>query len=292
MQRKTKLYFYFIVALAVVGIIVFGLVTELKKDKQGETEESSETELEDLKQSALDEVKELFEEEDPIGKILEIPGADPLKFRVIGVVSDFRQDGPFSGLRPFALRRQQLKDKMPPIFTQLIIKKRSDVKADFKVKLLDALQPIDRSWSIDISGYEETHESHIKSQMEGIYSLAVIAMAMITMAVLGLIAVLWQNVRKRIQEIGLRRAKGATIMHIFQQIAGEFLIVSTFAIALGLFLITQFQYFDVLSFIPDKVYYLGMAISVGLVYILTILITIYPSMSAARIQPAEALHYE
>jgi ABC-type lipoprotein release transport system permease subunit len=61
---------------------------------------------------------------------------------------------------------------------------------------------------------------------------------------------------------------------------------------LGLFLIAQFQYSDVLSFIPDKVYYLGMAISVGVVYILTILITLYPSISAARIQPAEALHYE
>jgi ABC-type lipoprotein release transport system permease subunit len=35
-----------------------------------------------------------------------------------------------------------------------------------------------------------------------------------------------------------------------------------------------------------------MAISVGVVYILIILITIYPSMSAALIHPAEALHYE
>jgi putative ABC transport system permease protein len=128
--------------------------------------------------------------------------------------------------------------------------------------------------------------------MKLIYSLAVVAAAMVAMAVFGLVAVLWQNIRRRIQEIGLRRAKGATIMHIYQQIAGELLIVSTCAIALGLFLVAQFQYFDVLSFIPDEVYYLGMAISAGVVYILTILITIYPSMSAARIQPAEALHYE
>jgi len=231
--------------------------------------------------------EELFPEEDPIGKIVERPN-----LRIVGVVSDFRHYGPFDGLRPVALQRQHVNDGLPPFFKQLIIKTRPDVKAEFKVKLLDALQPIERSWSIDISRYEEAHERHIKNQMQGIYFLAVIAVAMVTMAVLGLIAVLWQNVRRRIQEIGLRRAKGATVMNIFQQIAGEFLIVSTFAIALGLFLIAQFQYFDVLSFIPDKVYYLGMAISVGVVYILTILITLYPSMSAARMQPAEALHYE
>jgi putative ABC transport system permease protein len=236
---------------------------------------------------------EFFSGEDPIGKIIEIPGNDgntPL--RVVGVLSDFRLHGPLFRLMPVVLRRQHVNDRLPPYVTQLIVKTRPDVKAEFKVKLLDALQPIERSWSIDISGYEEAHERHIRNQMQVIYFLAVIATSMVAMAVLGLIAVLWQNVRKRIQEIGLRRAKGATIMHIFQQIAGEFLIVSTFAIGLGLFLIVQFQYFDVLSFIPDKVYYLGMAISVGVVYILTILITIYPSMSAARIQPAEALHYE
>ena len=234
----------------------------------------------------------LFPEQDPIDKIVEKPGADQPNLRVVGVVSDFRHYGPFDGLRAVALRRQQVNDELPPFFKHLIIKTRPDVKAEFKVKLLDILQSIDRSWSIDITGYEEAHESHIKSQMRVLYYLAVIAIAMVTMAVLGLIGVLWQNVRKRIQEIGLRRAKGATVMNIFQQVAGEFLIVSTFAIALGLFLIAQFQYFDVLSFIPDKVYYLGMAISVGVVYMLTILITIYPSMSAARIQPAEALHYE
>jgi putative ABC transport system permease protein len=237
---------------------------------------------------------ELFSGEDPIGKIVEIPRNDVnVQFRVVGVVSDFRHHGPLDLLlSPAALWRQQVNDNLPQYSKQLIIKTRPDVKAEFRVKLLEALQPIDRSWSIDISGYEEAHESHVRSRMRLISSLAVIAIAMVAMAVLGLIAVLWQNVRKRIREIGLRRAKGATIMHIFQQITGEFLIVSTFAIALGLFIVGQFQYFNVLPFIPDNVYYLGMAISMGVVYLLTILITIYPSMSAAHIQPAEALHYE
>jgi putative ABC transport system permease protein len=237
---------------------------------------------------------ELFSGEDPIGKIVEFQKGDAkIQSRVVGMVPNFRHHGPLEPyLTPVVLLRQQVNDKLPANLTQLIIKTRPDVKAEFKVKLLNALQPIDRSWSIDISGYEETHESHVRSGMRVIYSLAVIAIAMVAMAVLGLIAVLWQNVRKRIQEIGLRRAKGATVMNIFQQIAGEFLIVSTFAIALGLFIVGQFQYFDVLSSITDKVYFQGMAISVGVVYILTILITLYPSMSAARIQPAEALHYE
>jgi putative ABC transport system permease protein len=234
----------------------------------------------------------LFPEEDPIGKIVDISDTEQKRRRVIGVVSDFRHYGPFDGLRPAALQRQHVKDKMPPLSTHLIFKTHPDVKAGFRVRLLDALQSIERSWSIHIRSYEKSHERHIKYKMRWIYSLFVIAIAVVAMAVFGLITVLWQNARKRIQEIGLRRAKGATIMHIFQQIAGEFLIVSTFAIALGLILILQIQYFDVFSFIPDKVYCRGMFISTAVVYVLTILIVLYPSISAARIQPADALHYE
>ena len=110
---------------------------------------------------------ELFSGEDPIGKIIEFKRGDTnIQSRVVGMVSDFRHHGRLDlYLMPVVLLRQQVNDKLPTNFTQLIIKTRPDVKAEFKVKLLNALQPIDRSWSIDISGYEEAQERQVRSRM-------------------------------------------------------------------------------------------------------------------------------
>ena len=57
---------------------------------------------------------------------------------------------------------------------------------------------------------------------------------------LGLTGVLWQTVTQRTREIGLRRAKGATITDIRAQILGELLVMATLAVLLGTAIIVQF----------------------------------------------------
>ncbi len=119
-----------------------------------------------------------------------------------------------------------------------------------------------------------------------------IAAFLMIMVAMGLTGVLWQNVTQRTREIGLRRAKGATKNNIYQQILGELVIISTFGLAIGIIIVSQFQILKVIDFISLRVYVISMIISVILIYALTVLYGLYPSRMATKIHPAEALHYE
>ena len=59
--------------------------------------------------------------------------------------------------------------------------------------------------------------------------MAVIAAFMLAMVGFGLFGVLWQNTTQRIPEIGLRRAIGASSAHIYRQIIGEQMLLSSVA---------------------------------------------------------------
>ena len=65
------------------------------------------------------------------------------------------------------------------------------------------------------------------------------------MVALGLTGVLWQNVTRRTKEIGLRRAAGAPVRRIFQQIATEMIVITTSAVMLGTILILHFLLLDI-----------------------------------------------
>ena len=61
----------------------------------------------------------------------------------------------------------------------------------------------------------------------------VIAGFLILMVGMGLTGVLWQTVTQRTREVGLRRAKGATIGDIRAQILGELVVMTSIAVLAG-----------------------------------------------------------
>jgi putative ABC transport system permease protein len=109
---------------------------------------------------------------------------------------------------------------------------------------------------------------------------------------LGLTGVLWLNVTQRTKEIGLRRAKGATRRRIYKQILGELFIVTTIGLLVGVLVVVQFPLLDLMGFASPEVYTASIFISLGLIYLLTTVCGLYPSLLATRVHPAEALHYE
>ena len=115
---------------------------------------------------------------------------------------------------------------------------------------------------------------------------------LLLMVVLGLVGVLWQNVTQRTQEIGLRRAKGATARRIQQQILGEVVVMTTFAVAAGTLVVVQLPLLDALGFLSPGVMAASLVISAAAIYVLTSVCGFYPARLATRVQPAEALHYE
>jgi putative ABC transport system permease protein len=112
--------------------------------------------------------------------------------------------------------------------------------------------------------------------------------------VLGLTGVVWQNVTQRTREFGLRRAKGATIVNVRQQVLTELFILTSIALAAGAILVLQLP---LLPLPPDvaferPIFLTAVAATALIIYGITFVAGWYPSRLATRVQPAEALHYE
>jgi putative ABC transport system permease protein len=66
---------------------------------------------------------------------------------------------------------------------------------------------------------------------------------------MGLMGVLWQSVTRRTQELGLRRALGATASAVRNQVIGEIVVLTTIALLAGSVLFLQLPLLGVLSFV-------------------------------------------
>ena len=94
-------------------------------------------------------------------------------------------------------------------------------------------------------------------------------------------------------ELGLRRAVGASFVHINQQIIGESIVMTTFALIVGILIASQAAILSILGETVSTVaYVLAIISSVVLIYGLVIICAWYPAQLAGRVQPAEALHDE
>jgi putative ABC transport system permease protein len=103
---------------------------------------------------------------------------------------------------------------------------------------------------------------------------------------------MWQNVTRRTRELGLRRAVGADRPNVRRQILAEVAVLTTMAVVLGVVLALHVPALGLLPRLSNAVFAAGLVASLLVVYTLTLLCGLYPSWLAARVQPAEALHYE
>ena len=119
-----------------------------------------------------------------------------------------------------------------------------------------------------------------------------IAVSLILMTGLGLVGVLWQAVTQRTRELGLRRAKGATVPDVRHQIVGEMVVLTTLAIVPAVALAVQVPMSGVFYWIDGRVYVIGLAVATATLYVLSWLCAWYPARLATRLSPADALRYE
>ena len=113
------------------------------------------------------------------------------------------------------------------------------------------------------------------------------------MVAFGLFGVLWQNTARRIPEIGLRRAIGASTADIYRQIIAEQLLLSSLAMGAGLLLLVQLPITGALgASLNWTVFAVAAALSMLVIYLLSLLCSVYPGWRASRMSPTDALHYE
>ncbi|MCK4695261.1 MAG: ABC transporter permease, partial [Candidatus Cloacimonetes bacterium] len=75
------------------------------------------------------------------------------------------------------------------------------------------------------------------------------------------------------------------------QIIGETLVLSTFSLILGSFIVLQLKIL-ITSWLRTDIFYAAYFISVFVIYTITAVCAFYPSKLAAEIEPVEALHDE
>jgi putative ABC transport system permease protein len=207
------------------------------------------------------------------------------------VVTDFRQGGEYAGLDYYMFERKKLDDpkQRPP--RNLLIKVRPGTTAAFEEKLAERLQAVAKAWSFEIQPIVQKRESALKLRLAPVIAAGVVAAFLMIMVGLGLVGVLWQSVTQRTREIGLRRAKGATLQHVYKQILGELFILTSIGLMSGIVVVVQFPLLDLIG-INTTVFGFGLVVSLVLIYALTLAAGLYPSWLATKVQPAAALHYE
>jgi len=133
----------------------------------------------------------------------------------------------------------------------------------------------------------------LRLQLIPLLVLSVIAAFLLLMVGFGLFGVLWQNTTQRIPELGLRRAIGANAGNIYRQIVAEQLLLSTVAMLLALALLVQLPLTGALAdSLSWPVFGIATLLSMAVIYLLSLLCSLYPGWRAARLSPTQALHYE
>ena len=245
-----------------------------------------------------DAVRALFGNIDPIGYKFPadrfIPGdtGERKEFRVIGVIPPFRENGELSDNdTKMVFMRTSFINTLPPEPGTVVFRVKPGTPASFEADLNNRLRRV-AGGSFHIRRMEEIRHSALKLRFVPVAALAIVAVFLISMVALGLTGVLWQTVTRRMREIGLRRAVGATGTGVRRQVLGEVALLSTLSIIAGAIVVLQLPVLGAFRIVTPREFTAGFAAALAVIYGITMLCGAYPSWLASTIEPAEALRYE
>jgi putative ABC transport system permease protein len=213
------------------------------------------------------------------------------KLRVVGVFEDFRQMGEFSPVGSYLMFRANLDDPKS-FFRSINIWVKPGTPRDFEERLQKVLHQSAPNWQFEVTTWAQLRDVHISGGMTARIIPTIIALFLMLMVAFGLLGVLWQNVTRRTQELGLRRAMGATATMVQMQIIFELLVISLMAIVIGFLIAIQIPISGVIEQLTWSVFFQSVAISTVIIMLLSVACAYYPSLIATRYLPADALHYE
>lgn len=253
----------------------------------------------------------LFDSADPIGQRL-VEQDSARDRRVVGVIPEYRKAGEFAAPVNYIIHRASLAksgslrssgraegrttstapEEQPPVLRALIARARADVSGDYPEVLLRRLRAIAPDWDFDVQPMERMRSRSNAVWIAPVAAGVTLAAFLLSMAGLGLIGVLWQNVTRRTREIGLRRAAGASATDIRRQIVTEMLLLATLGTLAGLAVLVQVPLLGWLGPVNAGSYALALALASLAIYAMAGLAALYPATLATRIEPAAALHDE
>ena len=230
--------------------------------------------------------EKLFLDEKPLGKVIVQDGKN--YFKVVGVVDKFKAKGEYMADNP-ALFLMMAKDDSWN--SNILIKTKPGTDANFEAKLVKDIALMLPGWGIEVSYLKESRLNRHKLTLVPVLIFLIVSGFLLTNVALGLFGILNLGIARRRNEIGLRRAMGATERKVTFQFLGEIWVLATLSLIIGLLFAVQFPIMNVFD-IASGIYITAILAAIIIIFLIVTLCAWYPSRQASRIHPALALHEE
>lgn len=236
--------------------------------------------------------------DEAVGQRIDRPiggqGGESLReVRIVGVIEEFRQDGEFSATTPYMFDFWEVPSDTSRIASvTLLVKTVPGTDASFDEQIVRTAESVAPGWLASVTSWEQLRASRLRLTLLPLKAGATLAAFFIALVVMGVIGVLWQDVVRRTEEIGLRRAIGASAAAVRRQIQLETVIVAAFGILIGTVIAIQFPLLELVEVIDWATAVPALALSATAILALVLLGAQYPSWLASRRAPADALRYE
>lgn len=223
-----------------------------------------------------------FEGQSLIDSIINFSG----ERKVIGVFEDYRYQGEFSPSEPTVFKYTESYD---PKFNNIMMHMQPNTPAVFEETIANLVNAQTKSTGSILVNIEKARKKNSQHSWLIMISLLSICGFLCINVALGLFGVLWYTINKRRAEIGLRQALGAHSSDVSKHFISEVLILAGIAILFGIFFAIQVPILKITPY-PAAMFYKAIAAATLIILALVVLCALYPSIQAAKISPATALH--
>ncbi|PYV54672.1 MAG: ABC transporter permease [Acidobacteria bacterium] len=243
--------------------------------------------------------RQFWANEDPIGKHVTLSFFPGVAREVVGVIGDVKRDG-LNQTRPSAALYVPL-DQITPAakeqfssFPMTLVVRTSAYPASIASAVTNALHEVDRDVPVgDVVAMDDLVASSLSQQRFDLLLLGAFAALALVLAAIGIYSVLSYSVRRRVQEIGIRLALGASLSDVLRMIVFEGMKPTLLGLAAGTAaalalgqvmstLIYGVKATDPVTFAAVVVVLAAVALSASII----------PARRAAKVDPMVALRYE
>jgi len=243
--------------------------------------------------------KQFWPGEDPIGKHITLTFFPGVVREVVGVVGDVRTDG-LDQTRPQATLYVPFSQLSMPAgeqfrsFPMTLVVRSSSHPSSIAPAVSNAVREVDATIPVrDVFTMDDLVTNSLSQRRFSLSLLSAFAVLALILAAIGIYSVLSYSVKRRVQEIGIRLALGATLSDVLRMIVFEGMRPTFLGVTFGAAgalalahvmstLIYGVKPTDPLTFVSVAIVLVGVALIASIV----------PAYRAAKVDPMVALRYE